>query len=122
MTKTEITIVKTRVDSNDIIKKKINRAITDSGSKIKYSKDKPGLSNLIDIYSCLSREEVKTIEQKYRGKMYSHFKNDLIEIIITCLDPIREKYDKIINDSSVFTSLMRHSSVVAPSVVNPEGA
>jgi len=98
------------LDSNDIIKKKINRAITDSGSEIKYSKDKPGLSNLIDIYSCLSREEVKTIEQKYRGKMYSHFKNDLIEIIITCLDPIREKYDKIINDKDYLNKILREGS------------
>ena len=94
----------------NVIKKKINRAVTDSGSEVKYSKDKPGLSNLIDIYSCLSGENIKIIEQKYEGKMYSHFKNDLIEIIITCLDPIKQKYDKIINDREYLNNVLKEGS------------
>ena len=98
------------LDSKDIIKKKINRAVTDSGSEVKYSKDKPGLSNLIDIYSCLSGKNINTIEEKYEGKMYSQFKNDLIEIIITCLDPIKQEYDKIINDKNYLNEVLKEGS------------
>ena len=98
------------LDSKDVIKKKINRAVTDSGAEVKYSKDKPGLSNLIDIYSCLSRENIKTIEHKYEGKMYSHFKNDLIEIIISCLNPIKQEYDKIINDKGYLNKVLKEGS------------
>ena len=98
------------LDSEDVIKKKINRAVTDSGSKVKYSKDKPGLSNLIDIYSCLSEKNIKTIEQEYEGKMYSHFKNDLIEIIINCLNPIKQEYDKIINDKGYLNKVLKEGS------------
>ena len=98
------------LDSDTVIQKKINRAVTDSGSEIKYSKDKPGLSNLIDIYSCLSTETFKTIEKKYEGKMYSHFKNDLIEIIIDCLNPIREEYDKIITDKNYLDKILKEGA------------
>ena len=98
------------LDSKDVIKKKINRAVTDSGSEVKYSKDKPGLSNLIDIYSCLSGENIKIIEQKYEGKMYSHFKNDLIEIIISCLDPIKREYDRIISDKDYLNKILKEGS------------
>ena len=53
---------------------------------------------------------INTIEEKYVGKMYSHFKNDLIEIIITCLDPIKQEYDKIINDKDYLNKVLKEGS------------
>jgi len=98
------------LDSNTIIKKKINRAVTDSGSEIKYSKNKPGLSNLIDIYVSLTNENIKDIEEKYTGQMYSILKRDLIDLIINFLTPIREEYDKIINDKEYLNEILSDGS------------
>ncbi len=98
------------LDTDDIIKKKINRAVTDSGNEIKYSDDKPGLSNLIDIYSCLSGYDFKSIEEKYEGKMYSYLKNDLIDLVIEFLKPIRQEYGRIISDKNYLDQVLRDGS------------
>ncbi len=98
------------LDNNNNIRKKINRAVTDSGSQISYSEDKPGLSNLIDIYTSLTDETIKSIEQKYEGKMYSEFKNDLADLIISTLEPIRLEYDKIINDKEYLNNILKNGS------------
>ena len=98
------------LDTDDIIKKKINRAVTDSGNEIKYSNDKPGLSNLIDIYSCLSGYDFKSIEEKYEGKMYSSLKNDLIDLIIEFLKPIRQEYNRIISDKNYLDQVLKDGS------------
>ena len=98
------------LDSNDDIKRKINRAVTDSGSEIKYSESRPGLSNLIDLYISLTKESLIQIEKKYEGKMYSQLKSDLIEIIIDCLKPIRNEYNKIIKDKNYLNSILMDGS------------
>ena len=93
---------------NDI--KKISRAVTDSGNEIKYLKEKPGLSNLIDIYASLTKESIKSIESNYQGKMYSVLKKDLTEIIINNLSPIRNEYNKIITDKTYLNDLLKKGS------------
>jgi len=98
------------LDSDTIIKKKINRAITDSGNEIKYSKDKPGLSNLIDMYVSLTNESIESVEEKYIGQMYSSLKKDLIDIIIDFLNPVRIEYSKIINDKEYLNKVLINGS------------
>jgi len=98
------------LDSDDQIKKKVNRAVTDSESEIKYSKDKPGLSNLIDIYISLTGENIKNVEEKYIGQMYSVLKKDLIDLLIDCLSPIKKEYDKIINDKQYLNKVLSDGS------------
>ena len=94
------------LDSPDTIIRKIKRSVTDSGSEIVFSDDKPGLKNLITIYSCYSSLSTKDIEDKYSGKMYSDFKADLGEIISESLKPIREKYDEIILDKEYLNNVL----------------
>ncbi|MBI73004.1 MAG: tryptophan--tRNA ligase [Candidatus Marinimicrobia bacterium] len=98
------------LDTDNDIRKKISRAVTDSGSEIKYLKEKPGLSNLIDIYASLTKESIKSIENNYQGKMYSVLKKDLIEIIINNLSPIRSEYNKIIKDKTYLNDLLKKGS------------
>ena len=86
------------LDDKDMIVRKIKRAVTDSGSEIVLSDKKPGLKNLITIYSCYSGLSPKDIEKQYKEKMYSDFKNDLGELISESLTPIRVKYNDIIAD------------------------
>ena len=78
-------------DSDSEITKKIKRAVTDSGSEVKASPDKPALTNLLGIYTLLSNEPVSEIEDRYAGKGYGAFKTDLATIVVDAVRPIRER-------------------------------
>ncbi len=79
-------------DSPEEIKKKIMSAVTDSENEIRYDKKKkPGLSNLLLIYSSLSNKSVKEIEKEFKGKGYGDFKKSLVETVSEALKPFREK-------------------------------
>ncbi|MAV64992.1 MAG: tryptophan--tRNA ligase [Candidatus Marinimicrobia bacterium] len=94
------------IDDEDTIIRKIKRAVTDSGSEIVFSDDKPGLKNLITIYSCYSGFTPQDIEDKYAGKMYSDFKKDLGELISESLKPIRDRYNEIICDKEYLNKIL----------------
>ena len=99
------------LDEPNIIKKKINRAVTDSGSEIVFdNKNKVGLSNLINIYKSLSNESINDIEKNYQGKMYSDFKEDLSNLIIETLKPIKLEYDKLIKDKDYLLTILKNGS------------
>lgn len=79
-------------DNPDSIASKIKKATTDSGKEIKFDKkEKPGISNLLTIYSLLSGKEIKTIEKEYGDKSYADFKNGLAEVVVEFLKPFQAK-------------------------------
>ena len=79
-------------DDADTIVSKIKKAITDSGREIIFDeKEKPGISNLLTIYSLLSGKEIKTLEKEYSSKSYVDFKNNLAEVIVNFLKPFQVK-------------------------------
>lgn len=79
-------------DEPEKIKEKIMKATTDSGKIIKYNpQKKPGISNLLIIYSLFSGKEIKELEKEFKNKNYQEFKKSLINILITSLEPIRYK-------------------------------
>ncbi|NTW14208.1 MAG: tryptophan--tRNA ligase [Candidatus Moranbacteria bacterium] len=78
-------------DDADTVRKKIKKAVTDSGSEIVYQDDKPALKNLINIYTLLSGIPIKEIEKKYECKGYGDFKSDLAEVVVDFLTPFQEK-------------------------------
>ncbi|MDD5433686.1 MAG: tryptophan--tRNA ligase [Candidatus Pacebacteria bacterium] len=82
----------TLFDSPEQIKKKISSATTDSGHEIKFQpKEKPGISNLLTIYSLFSDKSIKDLEKAFLGKSYQEFKASLSEILIEKLKPFRNK-------------------------------
>lgn len=84
------------LDDIETARKKIMRAVTDSGSEIKYDvKNKPAISNLLTIYSCLANKNVKEIEKKYQDKGYGDFKKDLAEVVVNFLQDFQDKYNSI---------------------------
>ena len=94
------------LDSTDIIRKKIMRAVTDSSTEIVYEENRASLYNLINIYSFYSSQSPKEIVENYQGKMYSDFKKDLGEIIVEALKPMQEEYNVIINDKAQLDSIL----------------
>jgi tryptophanyl-tRNA synthetase len=78
-------------DDADTIRRKIRRAVTDSGSEVLASPDKPAITNLLTIYSLLSGELISVIETRYAGKGYGAFKSDLAEVVVSSLAPIQSR-------------------------------
>jgi len=84
-------------DEPEIIKKKIMSAITDLGKEIKYDPiKKPGISNLLTIYSLFSGKSIPELEKEFKGKGYEEFKKNLAEVLINSLKPLREKRKKLL--------------------------
>ena len=72
------------------------KATTDSEGVIRFDvENKPGISNLMNIYSVLSGISLEQIEKDYEGKGYGDFKKDLVEIVVNALAPIKERYEEI---------------------------
>ncbi|MFA5158218.1 MAG: tryptophan--tRNA ligase [Patescibacteria group bacterium] len=82
-------------DSADVIRKKISRAVTDSGSEIVAREDKPAMTNLLNIFSGISGRDIKSLEADFNGKGYGDFKKALAEEIILFLEPKQAKYKEI---------------------------
>lgn len=84
------------LDDEAKIKKAIMRATTDSDGTIKFDQEnKPGISNLMNIYTAFSDLSIEDIEKKYEGKGYGDFKKDLVEILVNGLVPIKQKFEEI---------------------------
>jgi tryptophanyl-tRNA synthetase len=84
------------LDDDNKIKKSIMRATTDSDGIIKFDiNNKPGISNLLTIYSAFSGISIEKLEKKYENSGYGDFKKDLVEVTIEALTPIREKFNDI---------------------------
>ena len=84
------------------IKKKIKSAVTDSFSVVSYDKDnKPGISNLMVIYSVLTNLSFEEIEQKYKGRGYGDFKEELSQIVVNEIEIIQTRYNEIIDSPTI---------------------
>jgi tryptophanyl-tRNA synthetase len=90
----------TPLDDPKQIVKKIKSAVTDSDGLVKFDKEnKPGVSNLLSIYSILSGKSIGEIEDMYVGKGYGDFKSDLAEVVVNVFKPIQDKYYDLIESS-----------------------
>lgn len=90
------------LDDPKQIEKKIKSAVTDSDGTINYDREnKPGVSNLLSIYSILGKKSIQEIEEMYAGKGYGDFKADLADVVIKALTPIQEKYYQLIDSTKL---------------------
>lgn len=84
------------LDEPKKIEKKLKRAVTDSENTVRFDPEtKPGISNLLNIYSSLTGKSIKELEKEYEGVGYGQFKKDLIEVTINHLAPIQARYQEI---------------------------
>lgn len=84
-------------DEPETIKQKIMTAVTDTGKAIKYDpQKKPGISNLLTIYSLFSEKSIKELEKDFKGKGYEEFKKSLIKLLINSLEPFRKKKKELL--------------------------
>lgn len=102
-------------DTSEVIRKKISRAVTDSGSEIVAREDKPAMTNLLNIFSGISGRDIKSLEADFKGKGYGDFKKALVQELILFLEPKQKKYKEIIADKDKLRKILRDGSeAVAP--------
>ena len=86
-------------DEPEVILKKFKKAVTDSENKVKFDPEsKPGVSNLMQIYSAITNKTMEEIEKEFEGKGYGDFKMAVANSVIEKLKPIQDKYKEILND------------------------
>lgn len=97
------------MDNADTVVRKCKRAVTDSGSEIRYAKDKPGISNLLDIYSACTNKSVEDVEKEFDGKGYGEFKLAVAEAVNAVLEPVHKEYERIIKDKGYLDGIIKEN-------------
>jgi tryptophanyl-tRNA synthetase len=87
-------------DPPDVVKKKIAKAVTDSGTEIRAGEDKPALTNLLTIFSAVSDRSIADLEDEYRGKGYAAFKAGLTDALNGFLAPFQRRYSEILESGA----------------------
>ena len=98
------------IDSEDDIMRKFKRAVTDSGSEIVMRDDKPGISNLITIYSCITGKSVADVEKEFAGQGYGTFKIAVGEAVAAKFKPIRDEVSKYMADKEYIAQVAKASA------------
>src|SRR5919199_2980693 len=86
------------LDAPDVIRRKIRRAKTDSGTEIVASPAKPAIANLLGIYAALAGKTIPELEEQYEARGYGDFKRDLVEVVVEALSPIRKRALELLDD------------------------
>ena len=97
----------TMTDDKDTVIRKFKRAVTDSGSEIRFAEEKPGVSNRLTIYSVFSGKSVKEAEAEFSGKGYGDFKLAVGETVADALAPIQKKRAELLADKAYLESVMK---------------
>ena len=99
------------LDEPDVTRKKIMRAVTDTDGVVSYDRaSKPGISNLLSIYSALSGRPIAAIELEYDGKGYGDFKKGLVEVVVDTLGPVRERTLELLADPAELDRILAHNA------------
>lgn len=90
------------LDEPDVIRKKIMRATTDSESSVRYDEEnKPGISNLINIYSSLTGKKIEEIEKEFKDSNYGTFKKSVADVVVSEIEKIQLKYNEYLNSDKI---------------------
>jgi tryptophanyl-tRNA synthetase len=97
--------------------KKIRSAVTDSGSEVRFdAEEKPGVSNLLTIYSALTGREVAELEAAYAGRGYGDLKKELAEVVVEFVTPFRERTLELLDDQAYLTEVLAQGAAQARAV------
>lgn len=100
-------------DEPDVIMKKMKRAVTDSGSEVKATPEKPALSNLLTIFSVVTGKPINKIEDLYQNQGYGKFKLALAEALINWLEPIQQRYHGLIDNRVELDAILQTGAAKA---------
>ncbi|MGO8979124.1 MAG: tryptophan--tRNA ligase [Streptosporangiaceae bacterium] len=102
------------------IRRKIMRSVTDAGGEVRADEQaKPGVTNLLRIYSALSGESVASLEQRFAGSGYGAFKKELAEVVVDAFAPIRERTEKLLASETELDQLLAAGAARARELARP---
>ena len=97
------------MDDPDTIIRKFKRAVTDSENEIRYAPEKPGISNLIDIYRATTGKSVEEVEKEFAGKGYGDFKLAVGESVVDVLKPLQDRVAELSKDKAYIDSIIKNN-------------
>ena len=97
-------------DDPDTIIRKFKRAVTDSDNQIIYSPDKPGISNLLSIYSAFTNKSIEEAENEFKGVGYADFKIAVGEAVASVIEPIRQEKNKLLGDKAYLDEVLKNGA------------
>ena len=103
----------TMSDDRDTVIRKCKRAVTDSGSEVRLSEDKPGISNLIAIYGAFTGKSAEETEKEFAGKGYGDFKLAVGEAVADALAPIQAEKARLLKDKAYLNAVMKKGEEAA---------
>ena len=106
------------MDKPEAIMRKFKRAITDSEGGIYRSPEKPGVTNLIEIYSAVTGMTPEAVENEFNGKGYGVFKPAVGEAVVEALRPVREETERLLGDKGYLETLYRQGAEKAAALAN----
>jgi len=107
------------LDEPNVTKKKIMRAVTDADGGVVFDREnKPGVANLLTIYSVLAGVSVQSLEDEYAGRGYGDLKKGLVEVVAGTFDPIRARVQELLADPAELDRLLAVNAEAAASVAN----
>lgn len=106
------------LDSPNVIKKAIMGAVTDAGGEILFETASPGVKNLLVMYEVLSGESQRAIESRFAGKGYGALKKELVDLVVTTLKPIQEKFQALMDDEGELDKLLSDGAAKASVIAN----
>lgn len=105
------------LDDPKVSAKKIRSAVTDSGSEVRFDEEhKPGISNLLTIYSALTGRGVDELEKEYDGRGYGDFKKDLADVVVDFVTPFRDRTLELLDDRAELDAIVRIGTEKAAAV------
>ena len=106
------------LDKADVIMSKFKRAVTDCYHDIVFREDKPGISNLLTIYSVFNGTTIEDAEKEFEGASYADFKLKVGESVVEYLKPIQEKYDYYMKNKDYLEDIMKKGADTARYLAN----
>ena len=97
-------------DPDDVIVKKIKSAVTDSEASVRFAETKPGVANLMTIYSCCTGKDFSAIEDEFAGRGYGDFKAAVAEALVEELRPVRSEFERILKDKAYIESCAKEGA------------
>ncbi len=106
-------------DEPEVILKKFKKAVTDSENKVKFDpENKPGVSNLMQIYAAITRKSMEDIEREFEGKGYGDFKMAVANSVIEKLKPVQEKYKEILDNKEYLEKIYKKGAENAKKIAS----
>jgi tryptophanyl-tRNA synthetase len=107
------------LDPPDVIRKKFRSAVTDSGREVRRADDKPGVTNLIEIFAVATGEPPEAIEARYDGQGYGQFKQDVGEAVVELVTPIQQRYEELRADEGELVRMLGRGAEKAEAASEP---